>query len=63
MSAPERRQNQSLGERLVKIEILYVLDCPNYPAAMAQLKSVLAAEKISAQIHEVLRGIRQGRGV
>jgi len=38
----------------VKIEVLYVLDCPHYPAAMAQLKSVLAVEKISAQISEVL---------
>jgi hypothetical protein len=54
MSALERRQKQSLGERRVTIEVLYVLDCPYYPAAMAQLKSVLATEKISAQIHEVL---------
>jgi len=38
----------------MKIEVLYVLDCPHYPATMAQLKSVLAAENISAQIHEVL---------
>jgi hypothetical protein len=38
----------------VKIEVLYVLDCPHYPAAMAELKSVLTAEKISAQINEVL---------
>ena len=38
----------------MKIEVLYVLDCPHYPAAMAELKSILAAEKISAQISEVL---------
>jgi len=38
----------------VKIEVLYVLDCPHYPAAMAELKSILAVERISAQIGEVL---------
>jgi len=38
----------------VKIEVLYVLDCPHYPAAMAELKSILAVERISAQISEVL---------
>jgi hypothetical protein len=38
----------------VKIEILYVLDCPHYPAALAELKNVLAAERISAPISELL---------
>jgi hypothetical protein len=38
----------------VKIEVLYVLDCPHYPAAMAELKSVLAIEGISDQVSEVL---------
>jgi len=38
----------------VKIEGLYVLDCPHYPAAMAELKNVLAAERIFAPISEVL---------
>jgi len=38
----------------VKIEVLYVLDCPHYPAAMAELKNVLAVERISAPISEVL---------
>ncbi len=38
----------------MKIEVLYVLDCPHYPAAMAELKSVLAVERISAPIREVL---------
>jgi hypothetical protein len=38
----------------VKIEVLYVLDCPHYPAAMAELKNVLAVERISAPINEVL---------
>jgi len=38
----------------MKIEVLYILDCPHYPAALAHLQSVLAAEKISAPINEVL---------
>jgi hypothetical protein len=38
----------------VKIEVLYVLDCPHYPAALAELKSILAVEKISAPISEIL---------
>lgn len=38
----------------MKIEVLYVLDCPHYPAAMAELKSVLAVERISAPISEIL---------
>ncbi|HWY04869.1 MAG TPA: hypothetical protein VNX60_14430 [Candidatus Acidoferrum sp.] len=38
----------------MKIEILYVLDCPHYPAAMAELKNVLAVERISVPISEVL---------
>lgn len=38
----------------MKIEVFYVLDCPHYPAAMAELKTVLAAERISAPISEVL---------
>ncbi len=38
----------------MRIEVLYVLDCPHYSAAMAELKSVLAAERIFAPITEVL---------
>lgn len=38
----------------MKIEVLYVLDCPHYAAAMAELKSVLAIERVSAPITEVL---------
>jgi hypothetical protein len=37
----------------VKIEILYLPDCPHYPAAMAELRNVLAVEQISAEIREV----------
>jgi len=38
----------------VKIEVLYVLDCPHHPAAMAELRNILAVERISAAISEVL---------
>ena len=38
----------------MKIEILYISDCPHYPAALAELKRVLTIEKISAQVSEVL---------
>ena len=38
----------------MKIEVMYILDCPHYPAALAELKKVLAIEKISAPISEVL---------
>lgn len=38
----------------MKIEVLYVSDCPHYPAAMAKLKTVLAAQGISVPICEVL---------
>jgi hypothetical protein len=54
LPAPERRQAESLEDCHVNIEVLYVLDCPHYPAALAELKSVLAVENISAPISEVL---------
>jgi hypothetical protein len=54
LPASGRRETGSLGYCRVKIEVLYVLDCPHYPAAMAELKSVLAIERISAPISEVL---------
>ncbi len=38
----------------MKIEVLYVLDCPHHPAAMAALKGVLAVEGISDQVSEIL---------
>jgi hypothetical protein len=37
----------------VKIELLYVPDCPHYPAAAKQLQAVLTAEGIHAEIQEV----------
>lgn len=38
----------------MKIEVLYVLDCPHYRAAVAELKNILAIERISAPINEIL---------
>jgi hypothetical protein len=38
----------------VKVEVLYVADCPSHPAAVKLVKHVLAAEGIEAEIHEVL---------
>jgi len=38
----------------VKVEILYVADCPTHPAAVNLVKQVLAAEGVEAEIQEVL---------
>jgi Domain of unknown function (DUF2703) len=38
----------------VKVEILYVADCPSHPAAVRLVREVLAAQGVTAQIHEVL---------
>ncbi len=42
------------GERRVKIEVLYVAECPSYPAAVKLVKGVLAAEGLATEVHEVL---------
>jgi hypothetical protein len=38
----------------MRIEVLYVAECPFYPVAVKLLRDVLAAENISAAIREVL---------
>ncbi len=38
----------------MKVEVLYVADCPTHPAAVRLVKRVLAAEGVEAEIHEVL---------
>jgi hypothetical protein len=38
----------------VKVEVLYVSECPSHPAAVKLLTDVLAAEGVLAEIHEVL---------
>ena len=38
----------------MKIEVLYVAECPSHPAAVRLVKDVLAAEGITTDVHEVL---------
>lgn len=38
----------------MKIEVLYVPDCPHVPATLAQLREVLFEEGAAAEVHEVL---------
>jgi hypothetical protein len=38
----------------VKVEVLYVAECPSHPAAVKLVKEVLAAEGVAAEIEEVL---------
>jgi hypothetical protein len=38
----------------MKVEVLYVADCPSHPAAVKLLTEILCAEGIAAEICEVL---------
>lgn len=38
----------------MKVEILYVSDCPNFSVAVARVQEALAAAKIRAEIREVV---------
>jgi len=38
----------------VKVEVLYVADCPSHPAAVKLVKDVLAQAGVMAEVHEVL---------
>ncbi len=38
----------------MKVEVLYVADCPSHPAAVQLVRDVLACEGVSAEICEVL---------
>jgi hypothetical protein len=38
----------------VKIEVLYVAECPFHPAAVKLVRDVLVAEGVATEIHEVL---------
>ena len=38
----------------MKVEVLYVAECPSHPAAVKLIRDVLAAEGVAADIHEVL---------
>jgi len=38
----------------VKIEVLYVAECPSHPAAVKLVRDILVAEGVAAEVHEVL---------
>jgi len=38
----------------VKVEVLYVAECPSHPVAVKLVKEVLAAEGVATEIQEVL---------
>jgi hypothetical protein len=38
----------------VKIEVLYVAECPSHPAAVRMVKNVLAVEGVVTEVQEVL---------
>jgi len=38
----------------VKVEVLYVAECPSHPTAVRLVKDILLAEGLSAEVHEVL---------
>lgn len=38
----------------MKVEVLYVAECPSHRAAVRMVKDVLAAEGIATEVHEVL---------
>jgi hypothetical protein len=42
----------------VKVEVLYVEECPSHPAAVKLVRDILAAEGVETKIHEVL--VRDG---
>jgi hypothetical protein len=50
----ERENPSRTGDRKVKIEVLYVPECPSHPAAVRMVKDVLAAEGVATEVHEVL---------
>jgi len=50
----ERENSSETGDREVKIEVLYVGECPSHPAAVKMVKDVLAAEGVMTEVHEVL---------
>jgi Domain of unknown function (DUF2703) len=38
----------------LKVEVLYVAECPSHPAAVKLVREILAAQGIAAEIQEVL---------
>jgi hypothetical protein len=52
----EGEKSTQTGEQTVKVEVLYVADCPSHPAAVKLIRGVLAAEGVTAEIDEILVG-------
>lgn len=52
----KKRKPTETGERKVKVEVLYVAECPSHAQAVKLVRAVLIAEGITAEIHEVLVG-------
>jgi hypothetical protein len=50
----EKENSSETGEREVKIEVLYVAECPSHPAAVKMVKDVLAAEGVMTEVYEML---------
>jgi protein-disulfide isomerase len=50
----ERKKPKETGGCQVKVEVLYVAECPSHPAAVKLVKEVLAAEGVATKIQEVL---------
>jgi len=38
----------------MKVEVLYLAECPSHPAAVKLVRDILAAEGVEAKVHEVL---------
>jgi hypothetical protein len=38
----------------VRVEVLYVAECPSHPAAVRMVKDILAAQGVATEVHEVL---------
>jgi hypothetical protein len=50
----ERKKPEESGRYQVKVEVLYVEECPSRPAAVQLVKEVLAEEGVAAEVYEVL---------
>jgi Domain of unknown function (DUF2703) len=50
----EKRKSKESGQRELKIEVLYVAECPSRSAAVKLVKEVVAAQGIAAEIQEIL---------
>ena len=47
-------ENQEVEDSKVRVEVLYVADCPSHPAAVELVKYVLASNAVKADVTEIL---------